>query len=230
MKAGVAALQEKLGYVFKDAGLLQAALTHPSHEKSNKKISSYERLEFLGDRVLSLLVAEWLFELYANESEGGLAKRHAALVNRDILADIAERVNLPESLQLLHAQDLVRGRVNILSDALEALLGAIYLDAGDKALELMRPIIRDLWQQDVHNIAVPQDPKSALQEWAQGRGLPLPDYQVVSQTGPAHAPHYVMRVTVQGQTPAEAEGASKREAEKKAAAELWNKVRSFEGA
>jgi ribonuclease-3 len=221
---GVEGLQKRLGYGFKDQGLLRAALTHPSQEKSNKKASTYERLEFLGDRVLSLLIAEWLYELYPDESEGKLAKRHAALVNRDILAAISERLGLASILQLLHPQDLVRGRVNILSDALEALMGAIYRDAGEQGLEVMRVIVKELWKDDVHNTLVPQDPKSALQEWAQARGYKLPEYKVVSQTGPAHAPHYLVSVKVETQEEVAAEGTSKREAEKKAAADLWKRL------
>ncbi len=216
-------LLSKLNYTFKDEGLLRDALTHPSQERGDRKASSYERLEFLGDRVLSLLIAEWLFEIYPNESEGALAKRHAALVNRDCLAEIAESLELSASLQMINADDLRRGRVNILSDALEALVGAIYNDDGQK-LNRLRLIIAQLWLPFIHREVVPQDAKSALQEWAQGKGLPLPEYTVVSQEGPAHAPTYVVSVQVKGYDPIEAEGSSKRDAEKKAALLLWQKL------
>ena len=223
MNAAQKNLIVKLNYSFKDEGLLCDAMTHPSQDRGDKKASSYERLEFLGDRVLSLLIAEWLFEIYPKESEGELAKRHAALVNRDCLAEIAESLDLSASLQMINADDLRRGRVNILSDALEALIGAIYKDNGQQ-LDGLRGIIAELWRPFIHREAVPQDAKSALQEWAQGKGLPLPEYTVVSQEGPAHAPTYVVSVQVQGHDPMEAEGSSKRDAEKKAALLLWQKL------
>lgn len=215
-------LQDRLGYTFADEKLLRAALTHPSLGRDNKAASDYERLEFLGDRVLSLLVAEWLYDVYDRESEGSLARRHAALVNRDTLASIAGGLRVQDGLRLAGEDDLTRGRVNILSDAMEALIGAIYREAG---LDAARPIIRRLWASHIHMESAPQDAKSALQEWAQGRGLPLPEYRLRHQSGPAHAPVYVMEVSVKGHESVQAEGASKREAEKKAAALLWEKVR-----
>jgi ribonuclease-3 len=212
--------------VFHDKGILQAALTHPSREKSEKKASTYERLEFVGDRVLSLIIAEWLFETFPSEKEGQLAKRHAALVSRDTLALVAEHMNLAPMLRLDNSADLERGKVNILSDALEALLGAVWSDGGaEKTYATLRTFIRTHWQPHLNeSLEAPQDAKSALQEWAQGRGLPLPAYKVVTQTGPAHAPHYVVRVEVEPHGFAEAEGASKREAEKKAATLLLEKL------
>ncbi len=216
-------LSAKLGYTFKDESLLRDAMTHPSQDRGDKKASSYERLEFLGDRVLSLLIAEWLFEIYPKENEGELAKRHAALVNRDCLAEIAETLDLSSCLQLINAEDLRRGRVNILSDALEALIGAIYKDTAQQ-LDGLRTIVRQFWQPFIHREAAPQDAKSALQEWAQGKGLPLPEYRVVSQEGPAHAPTYVVAVQVKGYEAIEAQGPSKRDAEKKAAMLLWQKL------
>ncbi|MBI3420174.1 MAG: ribonuclease III [Proteobacteria bacterium] len=225
MSEAARVLQTRLGYVFKDESLLLAALTHPSREKSGKKVSAYERLEFLGDRVLSLVIAEWLFEVFAEESEGQLAKRHAGLVNRDALASIAENMDLAQALQLVSSSDLSRGKVNILSDALEALIGAIWTDGGPASFSVLRRFIRREWQPHLNeDSAAPQDAKSALQEWAQARGLPLPVYKVTRQSGPAHAPHYVVRVEVEGHGSAEAEGASKREAEKKAATGMMEKL------
>ncbi|NDE91075.1 MAG: ribonuclease III [Alphaproteobacteria bacterium] len=223
----------KLGYTFKDETLLRNALTHPSQDRSiqergDKKVSPYERLEFLGDRVLSLLIAEWLYEIYPLENEGELAKRHASLVNRDCIAEIAEGLSIADCLQMVNAEDLRRGRVNILSDALEALIGAMYKDTSGKdgahQLDGLRSIIAALWQPFVHRAAAPQDAKSALQEWAQGKGLPLPEYRVVNQSGPAHAPTYVVAVQVKGYEAIEAQGSSKRDAEKKAATLLWQKL------
>lgn len=226
MNEAAKTLQARLGYAFKDESLFLAALTHPSREKLGKRASAYERLEFLGDRVLSLVIAEWLFEIFPEENEGQLAKRHAALVSRDTLAVIADSLNLAQLLQLVNPADLSRGRVNILSDALEALIGAAWCDGGAEAFMPLRAFIHGEWQPHLNEgAAAPQDSKSALQEWAQARGLPLPFYKVTSQSGPAHAPHYVVRVEVEGNGTAEAEGASKREAEKKAAAVMLEKLR-----
>lgn len=229
MNAALALLQEKLGYHFRDMELAHAAVTHPSKERGgergSKKVSGYERLEFLGDRVLSLAMAEWLYELYPLEKEGELAKRHAALVNRDMLAEVADTLMLGDALQLINPEDLKRGRVNMLSDALEALIGALYLDMGDAGMPALRALLRRLWQPGMGAaLTVPQDPKSALQEWAQARGLPLPEYKVVQQEGPAHAPRYVMEVVVRGIAAEQAEGTSKREAEKKAAEVMLSKL------
>ena len=228
MNAAHKTLSAKLNYAFKNESLFRDAMTHPSQDrvgsdKNNKKASSYERLEFLGDRVLSLLIAEWLYEIYPKESEGELAKRHAALVNRDCLAEIAESLDVSSCLHMVNAEDLRRGRVNILSDALEALIGAIYKDSNHQ-LDVLRAIVAQLWQPFIHREAVPQDAKSALQEWAQGKGLPLPEYTVVSQEGPAHSPTYVVAVQVKGYDAVEADGSSKRDAEKKAALLLWQKL------
>ena len=214
----------KVGYTFRNESLFTAALTHPSREKAGK-VSDYERLEFLGDRVLSLVVAEWLLEIFPTEKEGQIAKRHAMLVNRDTLAEIADTLNIAAALHMVNAGDLERGRVNILSDALEAFMGAVWHDGGHEVYPVLRGFIRKYWQPFMNESgAAPQDAKSALQEWAQGRALPLPLYTVVAQSGPAHAPNYVVKVEVQGQEPAEATGASKREAEKKAAALMLEKL------
>jgi len=225
MNAAASALQQKLGHVFKDEGLLLAALTHPSKAKTSGKASSYERLEFLGDRVLALIIAEWLYEVFPSDNEGQMAKRHAGLVNRDTLAAVAENLNLAEPLQLVNAADLERGRVNILSDALEALIGAVWADGSVSTFPLMRDFIRKHWQPFLNESgAAPQDAKSALQEWAQARGLPLPGYTVIVQSGLAHMPTYTVRVDVEGHGSAEAEGTSKREGEKKAATLLLEKL------
>lgn len=221
------ALQDKLGYRFKDVALLKAALTHPSLHQGKKIVSDYERLEFLGDRVLALVIAEWLYELFPKESEGSLAKRHAALVNRDALALVAEALELGKELHLVNQDDLQRGRVNILSDAVEALIGAMYRDDAQAGLDKSRSFIRVYWNGLLEMaVAVPQDAKSALQEWAQGRGLPLPQYDLVESSGPAHAPHYIMRVSVRGMDSLQADGSSKREAEKKAAALMLEKIKN----
>jgi ribonuclease-3 len=219
-----AALTDKLGHVFKNTELLQAALTHPSvagsRQHKKDEASPYERLEFLGDRVLGLVIAEWLYTEFPDAREGELAKRHAALVNRDACRVIALEIGLGDYLRLAHGEDAVSSphkNLVTLSDALEALIGALYLDAGLKAAE---KFIRHYWRQmAMETKATPVDAKSTLQEWAQGHGLPLPAYKVLANSGPAHAPHFIVEVTVKGKAAVTAEGSSKRAAEK-AAAEL----------
>jgi len=225
-------LTAKLGHEFANPMLLQEALTHPSLAgfKLRKKNSTtpYERLEFLGDRVLGLVIAHWLYELFPDSSEGDLAKRHASLVNRDALRAIALEIGLERHLRLAHGEEASAARKNIatLSDAMEALIGAMYLDGG---LEPARRFIQKYWRQTTIVETTPADPKTALQEWAQGQGLPLPVYKVVERTGPAHAPKFVIEVTVKGQAPARAEGESKRLAEKAAAQALLGEMAKTAG-
>jgi len=232
--ADVSELAAALGHAFADPGLLADAVTHPSLmglERSDKGTSpahgpgiAYERLEFLGDRVLGLCIAEWLLERFPAEKEGALAKRHASLVRREALGAVAEGLDLGRYLRLSPAEDSGGGRGNrsILADACEAVIGALYLDGG---LEAAKRFIRGAWDGmiDRHQ-PPPLDPKTALQEWAQGRGRPLPVYEMVGQSGPAHEPVFRVRVTVQGEEPATAEGSSKRAAEKQAASALLRQL------
>ncbi len=217
----VAALAERIGHVFARPSLLRDALTHPSLA-GKKSLSPYERLEFLGDRVLGLVIAEWLYALYPDAKEGELAKRHAALVNRDALKEVAEKIGLEEALSLAHGEAAGAGRKNLaaLSDAMEAVIGALYLDGG---LEAASRFIRAFWDSSIRENA-PDDPKTALQEWAQGRGLPLPTYKIAERTGPAHAPHFRVEVSVKGLPSVQGEGDSKREAEKEAARILLKEI------
>lgn len=210
------ALQKRIGYQFADQGLLARALTHSSLGGD----SNNERLEFLGDRVLGLVIAELLCEIYPNDSEGDLAKRHAALVQGKILTRLAREIDFGGAIQLSDAERSAGGgnNDNILADGLEAVIGGIYLDGG---LDPCRNTIRHLWQDSVKNMTQPpQDPKTALQEWAQGRGLPLPEYELVGREGPDHAPKFRIRVIVSGYPPATAAGTSRRKAEKESAAIL----------
>ena len=217
----------RLGYAFVKPELLQDALTHPSlaGSKPRKKNSTtpYERLEFLGDRVLGLVIAKWLYVLFPDSSEGDLAKRHASLVNRDALRLVALEIGLERHLRLARGEVISAARKNLatLSDAMEALIGAMYLDGG---LEPAERFIHQYWQKATVVEKTPDDPKTALQEWAQGQGLPLPQYKVVERSGPAHAPKFVIEVTVKGHAPAQAEGPSKRLAEKAAAKELMGQL------
>ena len=214
------AVQQAIGYAFRDQALLQQALTHRSVGAGHN-----QRLEFLGDSVLGLLIAELLYALYPTEAEGDLSKRLVALVNGEQLAAIARGWGLGEALRLSASEEEQGGRENSsnLEDACEALLGAAYLDGG---LEAARGIIARFWKPTALEAkAPPKDPKTALQEWAQGRGLPLPEYVVLSADGPSHAPEFVIEVRVEGQQPAQASAGSKKLAERKAAEMLLTSLR-----
>jgi len=229
-KPDPAALAEKLGHLFATPRLLEEALTHPSLAGSSgrqkKKGAPYERLEFLGDRVLGLVIAEWLYETFPVAAEGEMAKRHAALVNRDALRAIATEIGLGKFVRLARGEDVGAsgGRKNIatLPDAMEAVIGALYLDGG---FDAARTFIHKYWQRDIAVSETPADPKTTLQEWAQGQGLPLPVYRVVTHSGPAHAPKFMIEATVKGFPSVQAEGDSKRAAQKAAAVKLVELVR-----
>jgi ribonuclease-3 len=207
-----------LGHHFANPKLLAEALTHRS-AAGPKGRGSNERLEFIGDRVLGLLVAEWLIERFPAEQEGALGPRMAALVSKPSLALIAEANGLPALLNVApgEAKRGVRENATVLADALEALIGGLYLDAG---LPPARAFIRQAFAplMDGH-LTPPKDKKTALQEWALARSTDLPDYQLIEQTGPAHLPHFTITVRV-GETTATGAAGSKRAAEQEAAAAL----------
>jgi ribonuclease III len=212
-----------LGHRFARPELLVEALTHRSvlGEGPNQARGhlSNERLEFLGDRVLGLLTAEWLAERFPAEAEGALGRRLAHLVAAPVLAAIARENGVAELLCVAEgeARAGVRARDNVLADALEALLAAVYLDAG---LDPARAVVRRFWGDAIAaQAAPPKDPKTALQEWAQARGLGLPGYVLASRTGPSHAPSFRMRVEIGTET-AEGHGTTRRGAEQEAAARL----------
>lgn len=216
-------LFKALGHRFADAALLDEALTHRSavdRKKRAKFAHGNERLEFLGDRVLALVVAEMLQLQFPNDSEGELAKRHAALVKASVLADVARDVGLGEHLLLADNERASGGaaKPTILADACEAVLGAIYRDGG---LAAAAKFVRKHWQARLEAaVKPPADAKTALQEWAQGRGLKLPEYKEVGREGPAHAPKFAIEVAVQNRAPARGIGRTKREAERDAAGKL----------
>ena len=206
-------LEKNIGHDFKDKSLLRDALTHSStgHEKN------YERLEFLGDRVLGLVITEMLFAKFPDESEGDLAKRLAALVQGSMLAVVARQINLGAYVVFSVAEREAGGaeNENILSDVFEALIGALYLDGGFKKCH---DLVESLWEGHFFDMkAPPQHPKTALQEWAQGSGLPLPVYEIAGQSGPDHAPVFDVKLSVKGHKALIAQGRSRQEAEKEAA-------------
>jgi len=209
------ALETSLGHVFRDQALLDRALTHASKSAT----ASNERLEFLGDRVLGLVIAEWLAERFPAEQEGQLGPRHAYLVSRDALALVGQQIGFSRVLALGANETLtgVARLANVLADALEAAVGAVYLDGGLAAAQQM---VRGAWAQAMEAQKLPpKDAKTALQEKLLGRGDKLPVYDVMSSVGPSHAPKFLVRVTGGGRT-ANGEAGSKRAAERLAAAAL----------
>lgn len=207
-------LLKRLDYEFNDRALLEQALAHRSGAVG---LSSNERLEFLGDRVLALCIAEWLGERFPRESEGGLGKRLSSLVSRDALAPIAERMGLDAAITIPSSQRGIGQGAGpkFFADAVEALLGALYLDGG---LPAVRAVIRREWAGLIDTDAAPPEPvKNRLQEWLQGRGAGLPEYVLLSADGPSHAPDFVVRVTARGLS-AEGRGGTRRAAETAAAA------------
>ena len=237
-------LTEALGHDFKDPSLLRTALTHPSaistiHMHRGKKPKSAgakaaavelaasadnQRLEFLGDRVLGIVVSEMLFHGFPKEDEGALARRLAALVKQDSLDAVAREIGLGRHLILSRGEEDGGGRDNpaLLADACEAVIGALYLDGG---LETARSFVERYWQPKMAAEAKPpQDAKTALQEWAQAAGLALPRYTVVKSEGPPHDPVFEVSVSVAGQEPVSARGRSKRAAQQAAARTLLDRV------
>lgn len=211
-----------LNHEFEHMEVLRRAVTHASAEP--RAWNAYERLEFLGDRVLALVVAEQLLDRFPHEREGAIAKRHVNLVRREALAQVARTIGLGQFLILSRGEEESGSRDSdtILSDAMEAVIGALYLDGG---LEASRRFILTEWNRLLElDLRPPQDPKTTLQEWAQGRKLALPRYETLSQSGPAHAPEFTVQVVVDGQSPATGIGRSKRLAEQAAAAELIKRV------
>lgn len=213
-------LQEKISYSFLDISLLERALSHPSI--ANK--ANNQRLEFLGDAVLGLVVAKIIYDLFPQEKEGELARRQASLVRGETLAQIAREIGLGDALKVALSEVQSGGRDNNsnLEDALEALIGAIYLDGGLTAAEnFMLP----RWSALAKTASsAPKDAKTALQEWAQGRGLPLPKYALVATIGSAHAPIFTIEASVEGFAPSRAQAASKKLAEHEAAKNLLEKL------
>lgn len=213
----------RIDYTFKNPDILRRALRHPS--LSTNSFSFYQRCEFLGDRVLGVVIATYLFHRYPADQEGLLSKRLSNLVRRETLAEVGERINLGHAIQMAESEDLAGGRHNtsILGDGCEALIGAIYLDGG---LEPARDFILKEWDflfAEVDRM-VELDPKTALQELLQKAGKKLPQYKVIEITGPDHAPFFTVEVRVKGVHSQKGEGNSKRQAEQSAAAKMLEQI------
>lgn len=219
-KAAVTPLEATIGYRFADAALLDRALTHISALKGQGRAGSYQRLEFLGDHVLGLAISEMLFAAFPKADEGELSRRLADLVRRETCADVARTIDLGAALRLGASEVRAGGRskVAILADVCESLIGAVFLDGGYQAA---KAFVERFWAERMRKPARPlRDPKTVLQEWAQGRGLPTPAYREVERTGPHHDPVFRVAVTLPDRDPAEGKGRSKRAAEQAAAAAL----------
>ncbi|MEJ2117190.1 MAG: ribonuclease III [Alphaproteobacteria bacterium] len=214
-------LQKQIGYQFGNNKLLHEALTHASAIYGQPGMADYERLEFLGDRVLGLAIAEYLLQAFPASPEGDLARRFNGLVRKETCAAVAEELDIGPFINLGESEAMAGGRRKrtILADACEALLGAIYLDGG---WEPVKQFIIKHWGARLSEVAtVPVDGKTALQEWVQGQGrTKLPRYVLVSNSGPDHAPEFEYEVQVTGYAPARGKGPSRRAAEQAAAAAL----------
>ncbi len=225
--AGPVALEEveaALGYSFADRGLLEEALTHASAARGVGR-PSLERLEFLGDRVLGLALAAMLCEAHPDEAPGDLARRHARLASGETLASIGRRIGLQRHLRVERGHDREALPPSMIEDSCEAIIGAVYLDGGhDAAMAL----VEKFWERLIGD-RPPRDPKTALQEWALARALPLPSYALVATDGPAHEPTLTVEVRVAGYEPVRASAGSKRAAEQVAARDLLDIVAATGG-
>jgi ribonuclease III len=224
-------LQASLGHVFSDLSLLEHALTHVSSVKSgNIRLQSYQRLEFLGDRVLGLAIAEMLAAAFPSADEGELARRMAELVRKETCAEVAVAWNIGPNIRLGsgEAQSGGRKRLTTLADVCEAVIGAVFLDGGYPPAQA---VIAKAWG---GRLAEPagdrRDAKTLLQELAQGRRLGMPAYRETARSGPAHRMHFVIAVEVEALGAADGKGASKREAEQAAARALLDRITAEEAA
>jgi len=219
-------IEDIIGYDFANKRLLLEALTHPGcAEVHNGLPFNYQRLEFLGDSVLGLVVAELLFRMYPDENEGSLAKRHAALVRSESLASVARNLGIAEYIRMSsggRSGESKRDNNSNLEDVCEALIGALYLDGG---FEIAKNFILKHWENLARSMGEPpKDAKTSLQEWAQGRGLRLPVYTVLEISGSSHAPQFTIEVAVESGGRAVAKAPAKRQAEQLAARALLQRL------
>ena len=223
-RRGASALEERIGYRFTNAALLDSALSHISALKgSRNRASSYQRLEFLGDHVLGLVISDMLFRAFPKADEGELSRRLADLVRKETCTEIARTIELGAAIRLGASEANAGGRTRpaILADVCEALIGAVYLDSG---FDAAASLVGKLWEARLRTKAPPlRDPKTVLQEWAQARGMPTPVYREIARSGPHHDPEFRVAVQLPQLAPAEGSGRSKRAAEQAAAAALMER-------
>ena len=218
----IRSFEQRLGYEFSNLSLLVEALTHSSIASDFRKDN--QRLEFLGDRVLGLVMAEALLEIDQTAPEGTLAPRFNALVRKETCAEVARQIELGGVLKIGRSEMLSGGRRKdaLLGDGMEAVIAAIYKDGG---FEVAKTIIINLWGDRIKNVkGDARDAKTMLQEWAQARGQNPPNYEVMSQSGPDHAPDFLVKVILDSGETSEALGGSKRQAEQMAAKALLQKI------
>jgi ribonuclease III len=219
------ALEERIGYRFTSGALLELALTHISAlSGARNRAASYQRLEFLGDHVLGLVVSDMLFRAFPKADEGELSRRLADLVRKEACAEVAQAIDLGAAIKLGASEVNAggRARVAILADVCEALIGAVFVDGGYPAAAAL---IERLWEARMRAPARPlRDSKTVLQEWAQARGLPTPAYREIERRGPDHNPEFRVTVELPHQAPAEGLGRSKRAAEQAAAAAMLTRA------
>ncbi|MEK9753784.1 MAG: ribonuclease III [Rhodospirillaceae bacterium] len=225
--AGRPELEAVLGHAFANPDRLDQALTHSS--AVGERVSSNERLEFLGDRVLGLVVAEMLYTRFQTEEEGDLGYRFTALVRREALARVAREIGLGRHIRMSEGERDTGGaeKDGVLANACEAVIAAIYLDGG---FGPAAGFVRRYWEALLDEAPEPQkDPKTVLQEWAQATGRALPAYNVVDRQGPDHAPVFEVEVQLSGEMPARGSGNAKRAAEQAAAAAMLERVENKRG-
>ena len=213
-------IRQALGHKPSNTALFEQALTHGSHGGA-----SYERLEFLGDRVLGLVMAAWLYERFPDEEEGMMSRRYNTLVARETCADVGRAIGVPAQIRLgkQAREDRATGSDNVVGDVVEGLIGALFLDGG---LEQAKTFIRKEWAPFLDNQRqAPMHPKSGLQELAAAKNWGMPVYETTGRSGAHHAPTFRVRVTVRGGGEAEAEGPSKQDAETAAAAALLEQLK-----
>lgn len=213
-KAPLSRLSDRLGYVFQDNELLHQALTHGS---SGRKAKDYERLEFLGDRVLSLVIADQLYHRHRKEKEGKLSARLSAIVRGEVCAAVGEAMGLHDHIKVGDTEKKtgVHRMKSVLGDVVEAVIGAIYIDGG---LEAARAVILHFWQDALqHPDTVQKDAKTFIQEWALAKALPLPRYELAARQGPEHRPQFTVRLLIDRHVEAQGVGPTKQAAEMAAA-------------
>jgi ribonuclease III len=212
-------VRDRIGVTPANPRLFERALTHPSHGKDH-----YQRLEFLGDRVLGLIIAEWLEERFPNDAEGQLSHRLTSLVSRATCAEVGMALGVPAIMRLgkQAREDRAARSENVVGDVVEALIAAVYMDQG---LDAARTFIRRYWEPHLGKLGeAPRHPKSLLHEYAEAKKRRSPLYEVVQTSGPSHAPTFTVRVSLGNLGSAEGTGSSKQDAEKEAAAKLLEQL------
>ena len=211
-------LEKILGYQFKNPGLLKQALTHSSY--SSKLTENYERLEFLGDRVLGLAIARLLYKFFPNEPEGSLSQRHTGLVNKDRVSEVALSLHLDKFV--IVANEEIRDNENVMCDVCEAVIGAIFIDGGCECAILF---VNNHWKELIdRNMAPPKDSKTCLQEVAHEKNLGSPQYRVISREGSEHEPIFHMEVILAGGLSEKGSGRNKKLAEQEAATKMLKRL------